>query len=172
MPRIVTFSQEDAAPAGPPSRRAAYHEAGHAAMMAATVNCTGSGPDYVWATAEEGGCGQSIRPEVLAWMGGAPAPDMRPELLVLVAGRVAEECAGVAIDDRRDWLDVRTARGMAEAMAGEGAAADELLAQVRAEARAVLNHPCVWAAVERIAAELLRVGRVEGPDLARLLAGK
>lgn len=145
-------------------KSAAYHEAGHAAAVHArglrleSVEVT---PGAVW----DGCCRRAA-------YDGTPetAGERDDNIMIALAGAEAEKLAGLYVADDSDERDRSTA---VELACSGGTELDDvlaLLARLEAEAHELLKVPSVWAGVERLAAELLRVGRVDGPDAHRVLA--
>ena len=155
-------------PSTPDRLRIAYHEAGHAAVARAlglriesvVIQLAGAGDSFA-----EIDCDPARLDHALA-------------IKSLLAGGLAERRAGYPPEENsRSALDFLWAQGEAiEAAGGRGnpgvaTRAEQLLEQLRAEVRELLERPDVWAGVERLAAELLAVGHVAGERAHQILAG-
>jgi ATP-dependent Zn protease len=138
-----------------PDIRTAYHEAGHAVVALALGRPVQ---------------GVSIRPERdrlgLCAFGKAvfrPSEDwLEREVLISLAGLAAE--ARYAGDYGWDGAerDRLYARGLLLQRAGNERAAERLERRMLAKVENLLAQPANWRAVERMAAELVRVGQISG----------
>ena len=133
----------------------AYHEAGHA--VAALV----LGRPVAWV---------SVRPDrkflgVCAFGKGVfrPSEDwVEREAIIALAGPAAE----AGLTGELDWAaaahDHHFAFGLARARGGDDRRADRLVRRWLAKADHLLSQEEAWAAVERIAGELIRIEEISG----------
>jgi hypothetical protein len=155
-------------------RAIAYHEAGH------VVIGTLLGLDLLSSDLDrdgQGGRGHTHFAQPGPWFraDSGPLSDREREFVervvtTFMAGFAAEERAGSADPDGSGWdLDLAVREWIAYLRPdGSRAQAADIFYE---RARAMLEAPTAWAAVERVAAALLDAGRVDGPRARSLVSG-
>ncbi len=139
----------------PPDEATAYHEAGHAVMALALgrpVTCVSALPGRGFL----GTCafGKAVFRPSEDWL--------EREILISLAGPAAEaRRTGVYLWDA-GARDQAYAEELALQRAGAARAAQRLLRRLLAKAEHLLNREENWRAVERLAAEVLRLGEISG----------
>lgn len=147
---------------------AAYHEAGHAAVavrLGFQIESVEITPDR---EEQQGLCVHVRDHESLRNLRNGDQERVRESILILLAGTAAETRAGYGdsvcqgeSQDASDALDL--AFGLGEI--GEEDSVEDFFAELSRQTEELLAEPGVWAAVEALAAELLRVGRVSGEQV-------
>jgi ATP-dependent Zn protease len=133
----------------------AYHEAGHAVVSLALGRPVGR-VSLVARTDLLGSC--ELRKPVFR-----PSEDwLEREILIALAGLAAEARHTGAHAWDGAARDRRYALELAEQRAGSGRKAERLERRLLAKVEHLLGREAHWLAVERIAAELLRVGQISG----------
>ena len=144
-----------------PDEATAYHEAGHAVMaltLGRPVACVSVRPGRE----HLGTCafGKAVFRPSEDWL--------EREILIAVAGLAAE----ARRTGRYAWegaaRDYAYAEGLARQRAGGTRHAERLLRRLLAKAEHLLNRDENWRAIERLAAELLRLGEVSGRAASHL----
>jgi hypothetical protein len=161
-------------PAPDPDRQRhadAIHEAAHAAVGVAL----GRRVEFVELTPDEArlvGCCKLVAPDQEAWSVRLERGDpdaILDEVTILLAGRLAEIRAGYGDLFGGGAQDAAEAQQLA--MSAGTNHLGRLLMEGNVCARRHLFRAEVWDGVLRLAAELVRTGRVEGDDIHRILAG-
>jgi ATP-dependent Zn protease len=139
----------------------AYHEAGHA--VAALALDRPVVKVSILADRDKAG---------ICFFGKAvfrPSEDwLEREVLISLAGMAAEARKTGEYDRDAAGRDLRYARGLAIQRAGSERQAERLERRLLAKAEHLLDREANWAAVERIAAELLRAGEISGRQARHL----
>jgi hypothetical protein len=149
----------------------AYHEAGHAAvavMLGLQLERVELTPDH---PVHAGRCLEKVDdPNALSLAVelGEEAV-IRPQIMILLAGRAAQQKGEFDHVPGGDQHDLETALRIATLMVGPENDAESLLAELLIETRTLLDSPPVWAGVEALAGELLLKGSVEGNKAHRIL---
>ncbi len=139
----------------PPSEATAYHEAGHAVVALALgrpVHAVSILPDHRHA----GICafGKAVFRPTEDWV--------EREVLISLAGLAAEaQFTGDYCWDAAG-RDLQYARTLLRERAGNERAADRLERRMLSKVEHILSRPANWRAVQRVAAELLRLGEISG----------
>jgi len=154
----------------------AYHEAGHAAVAVYYENVTQQSLKSVALTLDDderlGFCERAFEdPEDLRMRIETGDEDLvKAEIMITFAGDLAEEKAGfpdtVFAGETSDRIEI--ADLVARLVCKDP---DAKIAALCYQTRKLLNKPKLWAAVERLAAELLRFSVVDGDRAYELLDG-
>ena len=139
----------------PADQSTAYHEAGHAVMALALgrpVACVSVRPGREFL----GTChfGKAVFRPSEDWL--------EREALIALAGPAAEARLTGAYAWDAGARDQTYAEGLALQRAGGARQAQRLMRRLLAKAEYLLARPDNWRAVERLAAELLRLGEISG----------
>lgn len=159
-------------PAVSPRSAAAYHEAGHAVMCRAV----GLRVRSVSIDTNNWYIGQTTHRHRPCPTGrGSSGPHKRLELekevLVCLAGALAQQLYAGAGKDAGDAVDAVTATRLAEAYFHSARTAAAYVAFAREWATQMLESPVVWAAIERLARALLREGALDGHRAEEIIGG-
>jgi hypothetical protein len=153
-------------------RGAAYHEASHAAVgvrlgfRLTRVALLDDDPDD---------CGEcqfdkGLWAEALAAAGGPDREPIERCVMVSLAGWAGARRAGVGQHPGAEDDYERAYELASQARVG-GEGAEGMVNELASRVEGILAEPGVWAGVERLAAELLRVNTLTGDEAHRLLAG-
>jgi hypothetical protein len=153
-------------------RTAAYHEASHAAVgvrlgfRLTRVAVLDDDPDD---------CGlcqfdRAAWEEALAAAAGGDRGPIGRCVMVSLAGWAGARRAGVG-GNSGAGDDYERAYELASHARAGGEGAEGMVSELASRVEAVLAEPGVWAGVERLAAELLRVKSLSGDEAHRILAG-
>jgi hypothetical protein len=152
-------------------RATAYHEAGHATiavwfgLQLASVELT---PDH---PIHSGFCLEKVDDPYAMSLAVELGDEevILPQIKILLAGRAAQLKGGFDDVNGGDSHDIETALKVATRMVGCPCKAEELLDCLRTDTRKLLDVPVVWAGVETLASNLLRMGTIIGEECHRIL---